>query len=514
MEAATQTEKKWSQNYFQQKSILYQKSGFKKAEPLGRHFWQYSNHLFAFLIDLNICLLPVYIWVIEFLLILCGLISPRFFDLLFYIMYGLLFITSVLGLGIFTARTHGQSFGYVLVNYKLVRSDLKEASALVLIFRQALGFGLPLMIFGFLFETWGIFLWWAANLICVLASPHQQTIFDWIFHLVTVVEPEMEEMTRKNQTAPAVEPAVKEEAKPEAPSNPISPIDLHIRSSYSDDGFFDVEEIFKQAKNLGLEVISITDHNCTRQNAAACRFAKLYDIQYIPGAEFDCQFKGHRIRILGYYIDWDNEIFDILERSSLKREKEISIARVKKFEQYSGIEIDVDSLISNSRFQTITARDITRMVFNNERTRSLPFVQKYLNSSPSERKAMKKFEKDIFAPGGPCYVKGDYPNVKTIIDAIHSANGMAILAAWHLKYLDHETLDELAKMGIDGIECFSPELNAKQMAFLLKLVKENQLFVSAGSDFHGPTKPNRHMGDTKMPEKGENLVRIFTTAAD
>ena len=111
---------------------------------------------------------------------------------------------------------------------------------------------------------------------------------------------------------------------------------MHIRSNYSDDGYYDVEEIFKQAKKLGLETISITDHNCARVNAAAPRFAKLYDIQYIPGVEFDCQYNGERLRILGYYIDWNQEIFNVLEQESLRREKEMSIERVKKFEQYSG----------------------------------------------------------------------------------------------------------------------------------------------------------------------------------
>jgi hypothetical protein len=504
--------KPYSQAYFQQKSKLYQKEGYMQAIPLGRSFSQYQSHLYAFLIDCNVCLLPVYIWVIEFLLILSGLIPPNFFDTLFYVMYALLFVTSVIGLGAFTARTHGQSFGYAVVNYKLVRKDLKEANALQLIFRQALGFGLPVMIFGFLFETWGILVWLALNAACVLITPHQQTIFDLVFSLVSVELPDVEEM----QEAIAANLAKKEEVKERVANEnkAISKIDLHIRSSYSDDGFYDVEEIFKQAKNAGLEVISITDHNCARQNAAAKRFASLYGIQYIPGVEFDCQYKGVRLRVLGYYIDWNNEIFDVLERSSLKREKDISMERVKKFQELTGINIDVDSLISNSRFQTITAKDITRMVFNNERTRSMPFVQNYLNSANSEKDAMRSFEREIFGRKGPCYVKGDYPNIKTIIDAIHQAGGMAILASWHLKNLRPDMLLELAGLGVDGIECFSPELDERTMATLLRIAKDAQLFVSAGSDYHGPNKPDRYLGVTYLPEKAEGLVRIFTKAAD
>ena len=82
-----------------------------------------------------------------------------------------------------------------------------------------------------------------------------------------------------------------------------------------------------------------------------------------------------RVRILGYYIDWTNEAFEVLEQNSLKREKDLSMERVEKFENYSDIRIDVDSLISNSRFQTITPAEITKMVFHNERTRLLPFCE-------------------------------------------------------------------------------------------------------------------------------------------
>lgn len=101
----------------------------------------------------------------------------------------------------------------------------------------------------------------------------------------------------------------------------VSPIDLHLRSNYSDDGHYDVEDLFKQAKQAGIETISITDHNCARANAVAQRFAPLYDIQYIPGVEIDAQYGSRRVRLLGYYIDWNNPVFDTYERLSLQREK-------------------------------------------------------------------------------------------------------------------------------------------------------------------------------------------------
>lgn len=193
--------------------------------------------------DVNICLLPVYIWVLEFLLIMCGLIPPHFFDLLFYLMFALLFVSSVLLLAFFTARTNGQSFGYAIMDLKLVRRNKKEAMPINLILRQALGFGLPLMILGFFYQVPGVILWWVINGIVVLITPNQQTLFDLIFGLVPVNEPD-QEIRFETKVEPAL---VKEELV-------VTPIDLHIRSNYSDDGYYDVEELFKQAKENRLKL--------------------------------------------------------------------------------------------------------------------------------------------------------------------------------------------------------------------------------------------------------------------
>ncbi len=492
--------------YFTKKSKLYRAGGYKYADPLKRKYTDYTSHLYAFLMDINICLLPVYIWVIEFLLIICGMIPPHFFDLLFYIMFALLFISSVVLLGFVTARTKGQSFGYVMMDLKLVKRNKKEAFSLILILRQALGFGIPVMVLGFFYQVPGVLAWWGLNALCVLITPNQQTIFDLIFGLVLVHEPQQDIRFDSAPKQPVV-------AAPEKETARITPIDLHIRSNYSDDGYYDVEEIFKQAKQNKMEIISITDHNCARANAAATRFSKLYKIQYIPGIEIDAQYRRTRIRVLGYYIDWTNEVFEILERDSLKREKELSMIRAKKFEDYSGIRIDTVSLMANSRFQTITPDEITRMVFNNERTRQLPLIKKYLENCDQESLAQARFESDVFGKNGPCYVSGEYPDVRDVIEAIHRAGGIAILASWHLDYLSDDLIEEIVNFGFDGIECFSMDIHEETIASCLKIVQKKKLFVSCGSDYHGPTKPKYHMGQSNCPPKALSLVRILTKGA-
>lgn len=520
-EQFTKSQKKRASQLKQDK--LYRQGGWKKAVPLGRTFADYENHLFAFLIDLNICLLPVYLWGIEFILILTGLISPLYFDLLFYLMYGALFLTSVVLLPLYTAANHGQTFGDKIIGLKIVRRSRRPASAMVLILAQVIGFGLPLMLFGYFFSVFGLLIWWAVNGLVVLISPHQQTIADWIFGLVEVYTPEFRLASAEELQQPQAEPEPESEKEPQKEPEPepepakedgFSPIDLHIRSNYSDDALLDVEEIFRQARDQGMEVISITDHNCARANAQAVRFAPLYGIQYIPGVEFDVEYRGCRARILGYYIDWNNPVFDQLERDSLRREREASIARVRAFEQLTGLRIDVNSIFQKSRFQTITGRDLTYMVFRNQKTRQLPLVQSYLQRFPTEEEAQKAFRKDIFKKGGPCYVDIQYPDASVVIKAIHDVGGMAVLSGWRIDEMSNEAFDGLMDEGIDGLEVFNPHLSVPTQTFLLTMSQQEKLFVTAGSDYHGtPDKPEK-LGYTGCPAKGLSTVRVFTRALD
>lgn len=580
---------------------LYQKEGYKKAVYLGRDFTDYTNHLFAFLIDLNICLTPVYLWGVEFILILTGVIPPAFFDLLFYLMYGLLFLTSCIMLPLYTAAHGGRSWGCQYIGMRLVRADKQPASAIRLVLRQLFGFGIPLMLFGYFFSFFGIFAWWGAQALVVLLSPRQQTIFDWVFNLVDVYTPRYEmkvvkeptEIDQKGQqevlpapadpaaaqvlssaarrqSTPAVAPAAptskiskeetakpkkgrkektkdktkdktkeKEKAKdkektsekkqhrntseegsspvvqvvePLQPKPEISKIDLHIRSNFSDDSDAEVEEIFQQAQANHMEVISITDHNNARANALALHFAKLYHIKYIPGVEIDCQLYGERVRILGYYINWNDPFFDGVERLSLKREKDVSQARITALEKAAGLKIDTDSLLANSRFKILKPRELTDLVFETDQARDLPAVAQYLQKYPDEKAAREHFRKDYFGPGGKCEVRTEYPGAIKVIDAIHKAGGMAILSGWRLDEISNDVITALLEGGIDGFEVFAPNNSDRIKAFLLALVNDEKLFITAGSDYHGTCKRDRQLGVTTATPKGEQFVSIFTRA--
>lgn len=89
---------------------------------------------------------------------------------------------------------------------------------------------------------------------------------------------------------------------------------------------------------------------------------------------------------------------------------------------------------------------------------------------------------------------------------------MAILAGWHIDDMSDAALDGLLDEGLDGVEVFTPHLSVDTQTFLLTLSKQEKLFVTAGSDYHGISGHPEELGKTGCPAKGLNTVRIFTRA--
>ena len=63
-------------------------------------------------------------------------------------------------------------------------------------------------------------------------------------------------------------------------------LDLHIHSCYSPDSLSPIEDILKLSLKLGLNIISITDHNIINGSLKAAKLArKLHRIKVVPGVE-------------------------------------------------------------------------------------------------------------------------------------------------------------------------------------------------------------------------------------
>lgn len=275
-------------------------------------------------------------------------------------------------------------------------------------------------------------------------------------------------------------------------------IDLHIHTKHSD-GSDITYDVLKKAQALGLEMISITDHNSVDAYKEIAKWkgevSYLYKGLIMKGCEFTTSFEGYIIDVLGYHFDVE-DIDAFLEANySLK-------------EQRKNNEMIKDKLLE------IFEQD--GLVFHRKNIRKKPF-RKYYPIRQTYEEIIKyeenktKIKEDILDSFSDFCRKGLYnpqshyfvdkttffPSIETVIEAIHKAGGIAILA--HPYQYDIPKTEDfidriMALTKLDGLECFYTTFSQEQMQYLQNYCQKYQLLMSGGSDYHGKNKENHQLG--------------------
>ncbi len=81
--------------------------------------------------------------------------------------------------------------------------------------------------------------------------------------------------------------------------------DLHLHSYFSD-GRYSPKIVVEECKKLGLEVMSLTDHENVDGVPEAMRAGEELGIKVIPGIELAACYHGEEYHMLGYFIDYQN----------------------------------------------------------------------------------------------------------------------------------------------------------------------------------------------------------------
>lgn len=488
--------------YLKKRSKQYQTEGYKHAHNITNAFL--LERIFAFALDTCIMLLPIALWELLLMMILVGLLPIAWMKPLELITFGLVGISMFTFNPILSAKSSGQTLGKYFYDLKVVGKDHKETSSILLVLREILGISLPTFVLFLFFNIIGVFAYWLLDFLFLLVHPKHISIIDMILGTRIVVIKEQSRIALP-PPAPTQEPAAPTpEVKPS-----LTTVDLHLHSNFSDDGQYNVEELFQMAQKKGLKTISICDHNSVKANLIAKRMPELYHINYVPGVELDCRFNGAHLRVLGYFINASSEIFAHLENESLKREKTASLERVKAFENFSGICLNVKALLEKNRFQNISGRMIAKHVLEKKELQDHPLLKPYR----SKEHPIEEMYRDLFMAGAPCDVEVRHPKLEDILDIIHLTGGVAVLSwARETMMLGTEWFESILKAGIDGIEVFTPYYDLREMTALLKQAKDHKLFVTAGSDFHGKRRPDIEIGDTNCPKEAEIVVYDFLEA--
>ena len=261
-------------------------------------------------------------------------------------------------------------------------------------------------------------------------------------------------------------------------------IDLHIHTTMSD-GAFTPKQVIDEAYKNGVSVMAIADHDTTESYTDELfEYAKSKNIKLIPAVEISTKASKAGVHVLGYNFDWKDEKFkeELFKLRNIRHDYLHDVAN--KLEEI-GYYLNVEEL---DKIDAVTKAHIALDIVNNEKNKA-----KLMNDFgyiPSKG----EFIETIMNENCPAYVKKRTVSPKQAADIIREANGKVVLAhpvayVHEDGFTDEDILNIINDMKPDGLEAnyIYVDRNNNLINETKKwneFAKENNLFVTIGSDFH------------------------------
>jgi len=288
----------------------------------------------------------------------------------------------------------------------------------------------------------------------------------------------------------------------------MSKIDLHLHSKYSADGEFSVKQLLLMCKKQKMEVISIADHNSVKAVDEAIRLGNEYGIKVLPGIEIDCVYEGLEFHLLGYGMNHQSAVFAELENNIYQQEVINANEKIQKFCSATGFELTKEEVFSKTDNGVVTGELIAEILLNREDATTHEILKPYLPGGTKSDMPYVNFYWDFFAQGKVAYTPVNYISFQEAIEIIHNNQGIAVLAhpgknlAGNLNFVD-----EIIKLGIDGIEVFSSYHTKADVDYFYAKAVSQSLISTCGSDFHGKNKPNIQIGDCNPTIAEDRIIK-------
>lgn len=261
-------------------------------------------------------------------------------------------------------------------------------------------------------------------------------------------------------------------------------IDLHIHTTKSD-GKLTPKEVIDEAYKNGVSVIAIADHDTTEAYTKELfSYAQSKKVKLISAVEISTKINKAGIHVLGYDFDLNNiEMQEKLYK--IRNARHEYLHNVAKKLNQLGYYLNVEEL---DKIDAVTKAHIALDIINNKKNK-----EKLLhNFKHIPNKG--EFIETIMNENCPAYVKKQTVTPKEAAEIIRIAKGKVVLAhpvayVHEDNLTDNDILNIIREMKPDGIEAFYLYVDRNnnkidEMKKWNKFAKENNLFVTTGSDFH------------------------------
>lgn len=274
-------------------------------------------------------------------------------------------------------------------------------------------------------------------------------------------------------------------------------IDLHSHSSASD-GTQPPADVVRRARERGLDVLALTDHDTVAGHAAAIE-ALPGGLTLVPGMELSCRRAGQSIHLLAYLFD------------PAEPELEAECVRIREARELRG-RLTVERLAELG--VPVTWEQVSELAAGGPVGR--PHIARAMVAAGAIATPELAFTPEWIGSGGRAYVTRYALNPERAVRLVRAAGGVPVLAhpkaAKRGKVVPDEWIAELAAAGLFGVEADHLDHDADARAHLRRLAAELGLTVTGSSDDHGELTGHRLGCETTAAEVYERLIAEATGA--
>ncbi|MBR6940989.1 MAG: PHP domain-containing protein [Clostridia bacterium] len=272
--------------------------------------------------------------------------------------------------------------------------------------------------------------------------------------------------------------------------------DLHCHTKLSDSSM-GIDDLIVLAQKKGLTTIAVTDRDCQAGTVRAKITGERKGINVIPGVElssYDSKRNAYA-EILCYLADSPDRLEGLCHRNIAVRKRASQMMTLKVARRFP-----------------ITPELVTKCATGSTAVFKEHIMHALMECGLTDRIYGSLYD-ELFSPESAdnVLVTAKYPEPVEIIEAIHEAGGIAVLAHPGAGS-GFELLEELISQGLDGVEVWHPENSEEQKTELLKITKAKGLLAVGGTEFKGMySKQPLIIGEIGTPEANVKALLGYKT---
>lgn len=252
-------------------------------------------------------------------------------------------------------------------------------------------------------------------------------------------------------------------------------IDLHTHSTASD-GTTPPEVLVREAKDAGLTVVALTDHDTTAGWEPAEQ-ALPDGLGLVRGAEISCSRDGISLHLLAYLFDPDDEPLG----TQLQVLRDSRVTRARRM---------VDALAADGH--PVSWEQVEQLA---DGTVGRPHVALALKEAGLVGSIEQAFTPEWIGTRGRYWAGKHELDVLDAMRLVHAAGGVTVFAhpgaSARGRTVGDEVVEEMAAAGLTGLEVDHADHTPETRARLREQAQALGLVTTGSSDFHGANKQVR-----------------------